>query len=415
MWRTVKLGEIASWVRGLTYSKKDEVVDGGIGVLRATNIDLATHKIVLDDIRHVSDAVKVKDDKYAQVGDLLVCTASGSKSHVGKVAIIEEDLEMAFGGFMAAIRCNEDCHPRYLYHVLTSQKFKWHLNNLGNGANINNLKFSQIEEYELPLPLLAEQQRIVAKLDAAFAEIDRAIELEHQKCSAATALESQAMTGWLAQHSSQSAVYKVSDAVDKGWIQAPFDGNHGEIHPKAKDYVAFGVPFLMASDIRNGHADLTNCKFLSRELADSLRKGFAKNKDVLLTHKGTIGEAAILSCNLDYVMLTPQVTAYRVLNENSLSRDFLYYQFKSEYFQRQIKGIAGIGTTRAYIGITRQKELELYIPSIQLQNEAVNLMRTIEPHTKQLARVATEKIVQLTNLKSAILAQELQSPQSEAA
>ena len=107
MWKTVQLGEIASWVRGLTYSKKDEVDDGGIAVLRATNIDLATHKIVLDEIRLVSDAVKVKDDKYAQVGYLLICTASGSKSHLGKVAIVEDDLGMAFGGFMAAIRCNE--------------------------------------------------------------------------------------------------------------------------------------------------------------------------------------------------------------------------------------------------------------------------------------------------------------------
>ena len=172
MWKSVKLGEIANWTRGLTYSKKDEVESDGIAVIRATNINLATHKIVLDEVRLVSNSVKVKEEKYAQVGDLLVCTASGSKAHVGKVAIVEEDLRMAFGGFMAALRCREDCYPRFLYHVLTSQKFKWHLNNLGDGANINNLKFSQIEGFEFPLPPLEEQQRIVAKLDTAYGEFE---------------------------------------------------------------------------------------------------------------------------------------------------------------------------------------------------------------------------------------------------
>jgi restriction endonuclease S subunit len=181
MWEKVKLNEVAKWARGLTYSKNDEVESDGIAVLRATNIDLATHSIILDDIRYISEAVKVQDDKYAKVGDLLVCTASGSKSHVGKVAIVEEDLGMTFGGFMAALRCNERCIPRFLYHVLTSPDFKRHLASLGDGANINNLKFSQIESYELLLPPLAEQQRIVAKLDGAFVEIDRAIDLTRQR------------------------------------------------------------------------------------------------------------------------------------------------------------------------------------------------------------------------------------------
>ena len=197
MWKTVKLGDIATWVRGLTYSKKDEVESEGIAVLRATNIDLSNHALVLDEIRYVSETVKVKDDKYTQVGDLLVCTASGSKSHVGKVAIVENDLGMAFGGFMAALRCNEHCLPRFLYHVLTSQDFKWHLNNLGDGANINNLKFSQIEGYEIPLPPLAEQQRIVAKLDAAFAEIDKAVELTNKRKVELNSLKSSVLSSEL--------------------------------------------------------------------------------------------------------------------------------------------------------------------------------------------------------------------------
>jgi len=175
MWKTVKLGNVANWYRGLTYSKKDEVMNNGLGVLRATNIDLATHNIVLDDIRLISKSVKVQVEKYAQVGDLLICTASGSKSHVGKIALIKEDLGMAFGGFMAVIRCYETCIPAFLYQVMTSRNFKYHLNSLSDGANINNLKFSQIESFEFPIPPLEEQKQIVKKLDAINLKKDSSI------------------------------------------------------------------------------------------------------------------------------------------------------------------------------------------------------------------------------------------------
>ena len=44
------------------------------------------------------------------------------------------------------------------------------------------------------------------------------------------------------------------------------------------------------------------------------RLGFACNGDVLLTHKGTIGRAAILNYTDDFVVLTPQVTCYRMIS-----------------------------------------------------------------------------------------------------
>ena len=172
MWNSVALSEVASFVRGLTYSKKDEVDIGGLAVLRATNISLEQRKIVYDEIRHIRSPEKINENKLAKVGDLLMCTASGSKSHLGKVALVTEDLGMAFGGFMAALRCNASCSPKYLFYVLTSNSFMKKLSSISEGANINNLKFSQIEDFEFQLPSLAEQQRIVAKLDAAFAEID---------------------------------------------------------------------------------------------------------------------------------------------------------------------------------------------------------------------------------------------------
>ena len=47
----------------------------------------------------------------------------------------------------------------------------------------------------------------------------------------------------------------------------------------------------MASDLKGGKVDTQNCKFISTKLSDSLRVGFAKSGDVLLSHKGTIGRS----------------------------------------------------------------------------------------------------------------------------
>lgn len=178
---TVNLGDIVSFIRGLTYSKKNEVKTDGIPVLRATNVDLSSNKIILDDLRLIDKSVKIKEDKFIKKGDLIICTASGSKSHLGKVALIEENLDMAFGGFMAAMRCNDVCYPRFLYYILISDSFKTHLARLSDGANINNLKFSQIEGFQFLLPPLLEQKNIVLKLDALFSNIDKAIELTKEK------------------------------------------------------------------------------------------------------------------------------------------------------------------------------------------------------------------------------------------
>ena len=170
--KLVKLSEICSFSRGLTYSKSDEVEYSSNIVLRANNIDLASNSLNLNDLRYIKDSIQIKKDKIAKRNSLIICTASGSKSHVGKVALIDEDYGYAFGGFMGQLTPSDNCHPKFLYYVLTSGLFKDFLMSLKDGTNINNLKFSDIENYEVPLPSLEKQHEIVEKLDRAFAEIE---------------------------------------------------------------------------------------------------------------------------------------------------------------------------------------------------------------------------------------------------
>ena len=84
-------------------------------------------------------------------------------------------------------------------------------------------------------------------------------------------------------------VCTVQELISNGVLEKPLDGNHGGIHPKGSDFIDSGIPFIMASDLINGEVDTKGCKFISFEQASTLRKGFAKAGDVLLSHKATIG------------------------------------------------------------------------------------------------------------------------------
>lgn len=170
--KIVKLSDICSFSRGLTYSKSDEVDFSANVVLRANNIDLSSNALILEDLRYIKDSVKIKDEKIVKKNSLIICTASGSKSHVGKVALIDENYGYAFGGFMGQLTPSDKCNPKYLYYLLTSGSFKEFLMSLNDGTNINNLKFSDIAEYEILLPSLEAQGKIVLMLDSIFAHIE---------------------------------------------------------------------------------------------------------------------------------------------------------------------------------------------------------------------------------------------------
>jgi type I restriction enzyme S subunit len=173
--------------------------------------------------------------------------------------------------------------------------------------------------------------------------------------------------------------YTVKELIDKSIIAKPLDGNHGNYHPKGNDFIENGIPFVMASDLQHGKINYNSCKFISKKQAKRLRKGFSINGDILITHKATIGRTAIVkNTPTDFIILTPQVTYYRVLNEEKLNRIFLKYYFDSVKFQDLIHSWAGGGSTRLYIGITAQLKLPIKFPSIRTQNRIASILSAFD-------------------------------------
>lgn len=202
--------------------------------------------------------------------------------------------------------------------------------------------------------------------------------------------------------------------VPNGWVHVTFgqlinsgditkiqDGNHGNSHPKASDFVTEGIPFVMARDLSNGSIDFSSCAFITKKQADSLRIGFAIEGDVLISHKGTIGEVAIVPEVNDYVMLTPQVTYYRMPSHSKLQNKYLYQYFLSHDFQNRLKSLAS-QSTRSYLGITAQKELYIDLPPLPEQRKIAQILSTWD---RGIA--TTEKLIDASKQQKKALMQQL--------
>lgn len=155
----------------------------------------------------------------------------------------------------------------------------------------------------------------------------------------------------------------------------------------------------MANNLSDGFVDLSQCAFISEKQASSLRKGFAKPNDVLLTHKATLGRVAIVPEGNDYIILTPQVTYYRV--HKGLSNVYLRYYFTSSYFQSILESFAGGGSTRAYIGITKQCELPIYLPCESSMLAITGVLKEVE----KVRSYNQSEILKLKELQSTLIAQ----------
>lgn len=168
----------------------------------------------------------------------------------------------------------------------------------------------------------------------------------------------------------------IRDLEQHGAITAIQDGNHGELHPTARDYVPDGVPFVMSRNITDGVLDLDDCERITRDRAEALRVGFAKPGDVLLTHKGTLGLSARVPDVDPYVVLTPQVTYYRT-NPDLLDPEYFKYAFQHPDFVAQMQSI-GNQSTRPFVSITTQRHLEIYMWPLVRQRKIATILESYD-------------------------------------
>lgn len=164
-WEVKRLGDLGNIIGGLTYSPDNINEEEGILVLRSSNIK--DGQLIFDD----NVFVKVKPEEFdpVQKDDILICVRNGSKSLIGKNALLTEQAEgMAFGAFMAIFRSE---HNRFLFQVFdTDIYYKEIHQNLG--ATINSINGSDLKLFKIPFPPFPEQQKIATILSTWDLAID---------------------------------------------------------------------------------------------------------------------------------------------------------------------------------------------------------------------------------------------------
>ena len=166
------IGEAADVIRGVTFRKSDVTefpAPDRMPVLRAGNIgkDLNLHNGLIWVPSHL-----VSPNQRTRRGDIVMCASSGSSAVVGKSAPIRQEWNGTIGAFCVVIRTKSaSCDPEFLAFFLRSSRFRrW--TKQAPGANIRNIRKSDLEQFRVPLPPLDEQRRIVGILNRA-AEIER--------------------------------------------------------------------------------------------------------------------------------------------------------------------------------------------------------------------------------------------------
>jgi len=167
-WLRPRLSEgLADVIRGVTFSQGDsvrEALPGYVPVLRAGNI---SDRLIIDDGLVWVPPRFVAPQQRLRRNDIVMCTSSGSAALVGKCAISESDFDGSWGAFNAVIRVRDHIAPRYLYFWLQSVEFRNWRDRAAKGANIQNLRHSDLAALAVPLPGPSEQARIVELLDEA--------------------------------------------------------------------------------------------------------------------------------------------------------------------------------------------------------------------------------------------------------
>ena len=169
-WAIKRLRRVGEPLIGLTFDPADTASEGrGVLVLRASNVQ--DQRIVLEDNIYVS--MSIPDTLITRVGDILICSRSGSRALVGKSALIDgESAGLTFGTFMTLFRS-----PRndYLFLVFNSPIFDYQAGTYAT-STISQLTIETLKNLEVPLPPDGEQREIVAYVRAEARKFDRLIE-----------------------------------------------------------------------------------------------------------------------------------------------------------------------------------------------------------------------------------------------
>ena len=169
-WCSVTVNDVCSIIGGVSYNKAD-IQDTGIRVLRGGNIQNGKVIDCFDDV--FIPLSYQNNDNQVQHGDIIVVASTGSQTLIGKTGFADRDIpKTQIGAFLRIVRPKQKALSPYIRLIFQTDDYKGYIRNVAKGSNINNVKNAHLQNYQIYLPPLEEQQRIVQKIEALFSVFD---------------------------------------------------------------------------------------------------------------------------------------------------------------------------------------------------------------------------------------------------
>lgn len=398
-WEWVRVGKICSTNIGLTF-KPSEVQETGIPVYKANNIK--NSKICTKDLVFVSETTIIKDNEWLNKDDILMAVRSGSKQLVGKTAIINDlETKTSFGAFMSVIR-PISVFPTFMHYFFQSSHFRSQLDE-ANTTTIFQVTQKMLKETLLPLPPLAEQKRIVTKIERALEkveayaesynklqELDKSfpdklkksilqyamqgklvpqdpndepvevllekIQTEKQKLYEEGKLKKKDLAEIVVTKGDDNSPYQdVPYDIPESWewvslktIYQVINGDRGKNYPsKDKLFENGEIPFINAGNIANEVISSQNLLYLSEEQYNKLGNGKLIKGDVIFCLRGSLGKFGIF--NMEKGAIASSLVIIRPYYNNSKDIDI--------YFSKYLASPVLLSEIRKYNNGTAQPNL----------------------------------------------------------
>lgn len=377
--------------------RKEFITIGDLATYKRPRVRVGAQGIVLRD-ELAGALIKTKTQQLCRAGEFLVAEIDAK---VGGFGIVPDSLEgsIVSSHYFLFVLDDTKLDRGFLDYFIRTPAFREQVAAQGT-TNYAAIRPSHVLGYEIPLPSLPEQQRIVARIDALATKTAEARSLRSQVAEEATALTPSELGRLFGNHYSGVK----GDLVINRWeklnavVDDVADGPH--VTPT---YVPEGVPFITVLNITSGRIRFRDHKFITPEdHAQYQRRAKAERGDVLISKDGTIGVPCFVDTDREFSFFVS--VALIKPKRGVLDGEFLTWALRIPYVQERIKARSR-GDMIRHLVLREIRDLVVPVPPLTEQLRIVSFLDDLQAQVDALRRLQTETATELAALMPAILNQ----------
>ena len=167
--------------------------------------------------------------------------------------------------------------------------------------------------------------------------------------------------------------YSISELIDE-IAMGPFGSNI-----KVECFVDDGIPVLNGSNLNGFFLTEDSFRYVTEEKADSLGRANAHRGDIVITHRGTLGQIVCIPETSKHDRYVISQSQFRVKCNEKVLPEYLVYYFHTAIGQHKLLSNASqVGVPALARASTTFQKIEVEIPDIKTQQKAVSVLNAIE-------------------------------------